>query len=197
MEPATKKTVIAIAGYAGAGKDTLAKATTWHLAKLDLTQVITVKFADELKDALNVALVAVGLPAEAFTEDRAQKRKMRPLMKEFGVYARGEDINIFAKCVSGIIKKQSQRYEVFFVTDLRYINEYEVLRDLCESNNWNLYPFYVKTDGIGAANPEEQNSIEILLKQAPIITQAEFKPGDMGAFDNYGRLIAEHILKTR
>lgn len=197
MEPKLRKVIVAIAGYAGAGKDTLAKATTWHLAKRGIDKTGTFKFADELKEGVNQSLIALGLEPVAFTEDRAEKDKLRPLLKEMGVYARSKDIDIFAKLTASVIKSRSERYDVFFVSDMRYLNEYRILDATCTESGWGFIPIYVFTHDNGPANEEEYNSIDSLLNGAPQITRRGFNKGDLSDFDSMGGFLADYCQKCQ
>lgn len=197
MEPTPNPmptTVIAIAGFAGAGKDTLAKAIEWHI-KVDCS---TVKFADELKNAINLSLDYLGLEPLAFTEDRAKKEKLRPLMKDLGVYARSQDIDIFAKIGAGTVENRGKQKPVVFVTDLRYANEYKALSELCERNGWRFVAFYVCTNGVGPANEEEAQSLAKLLEFANgrINLMTGIERGDFGRFDFVARHFAEHFREV-
>lgn len=194
METDTPKrpfTVLALAGYAGAGKDTFANAVERHLP--DGTKAETIKMADELKEAINVALEYLGLPPVAHTEDRAMKELLRPMMVELGKYARSQDAAIFAKIAAVTLESSYIRHaRVAFVTDMRYRNEHEVLSSLCGASGWKYLAFYIECPGTGAANDEEGNSIKDLLStySLPI---ACIERGDLAIFDLAGKDVAAII----
>lgn len=196
MEPTSKKAIVAISGFAGAGKDTLAKATAWHLAQRGIGNTVTVKFADELKEAINQALMYLGLPAIAFTEDRSLKEQLRPLMKELGIYARKQDIDIFAKLVAGIIQSRVRENDVIFITDMRYLNEYRIIHNAAAQGGWYFRPIYVHTYDKGPANEEEDNSISALLAEATYLEKMAFRNGDLNDFDMRGQRIAADCFNS-
>ena len=67
-----KHVLIPIAGFARSGKDTLADAIFDHLAEDEPEySVIILKFADALKESLQVALDEAGVKIDVFTEDTA------------------------------------------------------------------------------------------------------------------------------
>lgn len=202
MEPTHRTVVIPISGYAGAGKDTLARAIDSHLKdKVSLT----LKFADVLKEAVDDALRFVALPEVAFTEDRSEKEKIRPLLVEFGRYCRSVDLSVFANVVARTIRSQAQHYDVIYITDLRYANELAALREICmfpESakarDGFTLQPVYVETVGVCPANDEERRSIQDLLAiGGESFRRHVFNHGDFEAIDRaargYEELVRYHL----
>lgn len=159
-----KFTVFAIAGYAGAGKDTMADAMAEHLPPgIRYTKI---KMADGLKGALGFALAQLGLDVDPYTEDRKVKEKLRPLMMEFGRYCRSVDKGVFANKVVEVILPLSGFADVVFVPDMRYLNEHTILREVCAEHGWRYRPIYVHTGGVRPANDEEDESICDLLNGA-------------------------------
>jgi len=197
MDPTPKPmtpTVFAIAGYAGAGKDTFAKAIAYHLGENG--PELTVKMADELKEAINHALLYVGLPAVAFTEDRAVKGQIRPLLVEFGRYCRSQDKPIFARLCAGILKNMmSGGRRCVFVTDMRYLNEYQVLEAVCQEHGWTFKPIEIQRVGTTAANDEERDSIRELLDNAPVLTRLSFADGDFASMDVAAAALAQPFMR--
>jgi hypothetical protein len=91
-----KHVVIPIAGFARAGKDTLANAIFDHLDQDEPGySVILMKFADELKQSLQAALNAAGVKIDVFTEDTDKKAALRPLLVAYGEYCRSQNPNVW------------------------------------------------------------------------------------------------------
>jgi hypothetical protein len=191
-EPIAPLAVVAISGYAGAGKDTLADGIQHYLVGAKTERV---KMADELKEGINQYLRYIGLPEIAFTEDRALKAILRPLLVEAGKYARSQDKAIFAKLATGIMRGAAARgASVVFVTDLRYLNEFNVLRDTCLENGWRYMPVYVRTAGVLPANDEERDSIaELLLERQADMLVLDFEMGVFDRIDEAAQALAIQI----
>lgn len=185
----SKLTVIACAGYAGAGKDTFADYIEKSLP--EGFPRVRRKMADELKEGINQFLKYLNLPEAAFTEDRSIKEKLRPLMVEAGRYARSQDKGVFAnivkRCIDSDFKVRGQK--VVLVTDLRYANEHEVLGELCSVNGWRYMPFYIECPTIGPANKEEEDSIKELMSKYQLPTVC-IQRGDFSIFALAGKDIA-------
>lgn len=182
-------TVIACAGFAGAGKDTFADYIEKALPEgFPRTRR---KMADELKEGVDQFLKYLGLPEIAFTEDRAVKEKLRPLLVEAGRYARSQDKGVFAnivkRCIDGDFKHRKQR--LVLVTDMRYLNEYEILGELCAANGWRYMPFYIECPTVGPANEEEADSIKALMAKYELPTVC-VQRGDFSVFSLAGKDLA-------
>ena len=176
-------TVFAIAGFAGAGKDTMADALSEALP--EGVRYTRIKMADALKGALNMAFQALGVAADCYTENRVEKEKLRPLMKEFGRYCRSKDRGVFANKVTETLVPLSAIADVVFIPDMRYLNEYEILKRLCAAQGWNYCPVYIECDGVGPANDEEEESISGLLGGVDgEIHEMVFDKGDMPAIED-------------
>ena len=119
------KRIILISGYARSGKDSLANALEKQLAH---REPVRVKFANVLKTALGVALQRIGLDVDVFTEDEQQKQAIRPLLVEFGKFARSVDKDVFVKAAWKDICDLFQNGKgVVIVPDLRYANEINLI----------------------------------------------------------------------
>lgn len=176
-------TVFAIAGFAGAGKDTMADALSEALP--EGTRYTRIKMADALKGALNIAFQSLGVNADCYTENRVEKEKLRPLMKEFGRYCRSRDRGVFASKVTETLVPLSLVADVVFVPDMRYLNEYQVLDKLCSDKGWNYCPIYIECEGVGPANDEEEQSLSDLLGGVEgQIHELVFNKGDMDAIED-------------
>jgi hypothetical protein len=206
----SKNVIIAISGYAGSGKDTLADMIIDSCVDNQLDIWISrSKFADALKNALNTAFDELGLDVDAFTEDREVKEKMRNCMVELGKYARSLDIDIFAKILACDIESAEQNFPcsldtqnryVTIISDMRYENEYEVMKRYCEKNDWVFVPIFIERDGFGPANKEEEQSIKKLTdKKADRFLgnssfSVNFKTGDFKQMKDFSNYLVKNFL---
>jgi hypothetical protein len=161
-----EKNILAICGYAQAGKDTFGNAV-WDLAIQK--NVVKYKFAESLRDSLNCAFGNLGLKKDLWTEDFAEKTKLRPLLVEFGRYARAADQDIFARYVVEKIEHDFHAgVNLATITDLRYLNEDELLRSLAGARGWGYQRVWVIKEGAAPANAEEKASIHVLNSASPL-----------------------------
>jgi hypothetical protein len=166
-----KHVVIPIAGFARAGKDTLANAIFDYLDQDEPSySVILMKFADALKQSLQASLDEAGVKVDVFTEDTDKKAALRPLLVAYGEYCRSQnpdvwvdkvikDINIWA---DETIADSDSTGSVVLVPDLRYANEYQKLEALCIKRGWAYVPIYIERGGNLPANNAEAESIGLM-----------------------------------
>lgn len=178
------KRIILISGYARSGKDSLAQALERELAHLE---PVRVKFANELKTALGYSLVAkLGLTdVDVFTEDNAAKQAIRPLLVEFGKYARSIDKDVFVKAAWDTICDLFENGKgVAIVPDLRYANEINLISEWAKKNGWDVTHLSIRRYGNEAANNEELLSINC-LPQAN--AQRMFMDGDLNGIERWAK----------
>lgn len=163
-----KHVLIPIAGFARSGKDTLADAIFDHLEEAEPSySVITLKFADALKTDMEKAMASVGVKVNAFTEDSAEKAKLRPMLVAYGEYRRSLDPDVWVKkvlkeigvWVNDTLSETESTGSVILVPDLRYLNEYEKLKAEAEKHGWAFVPIYIERHGNLPANEQEAYSI--------------------------------------
>ena len=163
-----KHVLIPIAGFARSGKDTLADAIFDHLEETEPSfSVITLKFADALKTDMEKAMAAVGVKVDAFTEDSAEKAKLRPMLVAYGEYRRSLDPDVWVKkvlkeigvWVNETLSETESTGSVILIPDLRYLNEYEKLKAEAEKHGWAFVPIYIERHGNLPANEQEAYSI--------------------------------------
>lgn len=155
------KRIILISGYARSGKDSLANALEKQLAH---QEPVRVKFANELKTALGISTSHLGLmDVDVFTEDDAAKQSLRPLLVEFGKFARSVDLNVFVKAAWNTICDLFENGKnVVIVPDLRYANEIKLISEWAEAKGWAVTHLSIRRYGNEAANNEEMLSINCL-----------------------------------
>lgn len=160
--------VMAIAGYARTGKDTLANAI------FDKSEdrrpeyfVLVTKFANALKQSLQEAFNEAGVDVDVFTEDPAEKEKLRPLLVAYGEYARSKDkdvwVNMALEEIESFTETADEGYSLSIVADMRYANEYDRIEKECASRGWVFVPIYIGRVGKGPANAEETRSFHEML----------------------------------
>jgi AAA+ ATPase superfamily predicted ATPase len=142
--------IIAIAGNARTGKDTLGNNFVKILNEQGI-KAKTFSFANELKESVNKFVIdQTGI--SAFTENKEEKNLIRPFLVCWGTdVMRKINNNIWIEKLSGNLLGD----HVNIITDLRFANE---LKWIKETNGLSLL---IKRDGINPANPyeEEQNKI--------------------------------------
>ena len=176
------KRIILISGYARSGKDSLANALTKELAHLE---PVRVKFADVLKASLSVSLKRIGLDVDVFTEDNAAKQAIRPLLVEFGKFARSVDRDVFVRAAwKDICDLLENGKSVVIVPDLRYVNEFNLISEWSESCGWVVTHLRIARMGNHAANDEELQSI-CSLPQADAVRV--FGEGDLAGIDAWAK----------
>jgi hypothetical protein len=166
-----KHVVIPIAGFARAGKDTLANAIFDYLDQDEPSySVILMKFADALKQSLQASLDEAGIKVDVFTEDTDKKAALRPLLVAYGEYCRSQNPNVWVdKVIKDIntwadetIADSDSTGSVVLIPDLRYANEYQKLEALCIKRGWAYVPIYIERGGNLPANNAEAESIGLM-----------------------------------
>lgn len=166
-----KHVLIPIAGFARSGKDTLADAI-FELLEQDEPEysVIVLKFADALKESLQLSLDEAGVKIDVFTEDTAKKAALRPLLVAYGEYCRSQNQNVWVdKVIEHIdtwteetIAESGSMGSVILIPDLRYLNEYRKLESICVKKGWVFVPIYIEREGNLPANNAEADSIGMM-----------------------------------
>ena len=166
-----KHVIIPIAGFARAGKDTLANAIFDQLDQDEPEySAIVMKFADALKQSLQEALDEAGVAIDIFTEDTGKKAALRPLLVNFGEYCRSQNPDVWVNKVIQNINTWADETtaeagstgSVVLIPDLRYCNEYEKLEALCIKRGWEFVPIYIEREGNLPANNAEAESIGLM-----------------------------------
>lgn len=166
-----KHILVPISGFARSGKDTLADAIFDHLAQDEPEySVIVLKFADALKQSLQVALDEAGIKIDVFTEDTQKKAALRPLLVAYGEYCRSQNKNVWVDkviddlntWVDETIAESGSAGSVMLIPDLRYANEYQKLEALCVQKGWAFVPIYIERNGNLPANDAEAESIGLM-----------------------------------
>lgn len=157
------KYIIGISGYARAGKDTLADHLITELCHRGVVSS-KFKFATALRRALTRACADIGNPIDFETDDLSRKAAIRPLMVEFGRVNRAHDPDCFVKRTHADIEKMFRiGCQVAVISDLRYLNEGTLTRELCLTHGWTYKHIDIERRGTFAANQEELDSIQQLL----------------------------------
>lgn len=184
-----RKSVIMVAGYAGSGKDTLADLIMDIVPegrKSHWTDKF--KFADQLKNALQESMSSIGVDVDVFTEEREEKTKLRPLLVEFGKFARSKNRDVFVNMmladldqhVEWAVEFEGMGWtfsETIVISDLRYINELTLMAKWCKDNYYDLHTVYIEKSDNPPANEEECDSMEELMKSHNFSTYVTAPPG--------------------
>jgi hypothetical protein len=166
-----KHVIIPIAGFARAGKDTLANSIFDHLEESEPGySVIILKFADALKESVQAALDDAGVAVDVRTENTEKKAALRPLLVTYGEFCRSQNPDVWVnKIITSInvwadetLKETDCCGSVILVPDLRYSNEYDKLEAICKQRGWEFVPIYIERHGNLPANDAEAQSIGLM-----------------------------------
>ena len=189
MSTMAAPTLVLIAGFARAGKDTLASGILEWSTRPSRKQ----NFADYLKDASNDFLMSLNLPGDFHQE--AFKIQHRDFLVAAGRLARSIDVDIFAKNLANFCPIQMTpdqlAPETVVCSDWRYSNELEVCQDVLLDLGWKVRTIYVSTAGIGPANPEELDSIAEIRERHSFDLELTFAPNSRNTIMQEGRYIAK------
>lgn len=156
----TTKHIIAIAGNARCGKDTLGKNFSYLLKQYGINSSLY-SFADELKRETDDFLKQT-LGISSYTNDDDEKAIIRPFLVFWGTDLRRKlNPTIWVDKILESIKEN----EVAIITDLRFENELEFVK----SNNGSvIYLSRVNQDGsqVPPANSYEESNNNIIAQKA-------------------------------
>ena len=154
------KNIIAIAGNARSGKDTLANNMVDIISSFKI-KCAKFSFASALKKECDPFLKKT-LGISAFTENTDEKNIIRPMLVTWGTHVRRKlDPDIWVKSVDKMIKHN----KVGIVSDLRFGNEYNWVR---ENGGFIIFIDRIDENGvkIPPANDEELDNNDFLRKNA-------------------------------
>jgi hypothetical protein len=188
------RVVLAVSGYAQAGKDTFADA---------LEQVVDAryascrfKFAEPLRKATERAFDYLGIKVSPWTENKAEKDKLRPLLVTLGEYARGEDKDVFANLlVQELRLALNADCSLSIITDMRYANEYALLSNFCKSEGHRFLWVHIVRDGGLPANALELQSIVTLRESNVPDGYYRAESGDIASINRSAKDFYETFLR--
>ena len=187
--PMAAPTLVLVAGFARAGKDTLCTG----LLEWATRPAEHINIADSLKEASNHYLDYLGLEGDFFNEEF--KVANRDFLVNAGTFARRLDSDVFARHFANwcpVMKHADQPApETVVCSDLRYGNELRVIQDVLWERGWKVRTVYVATAGIGPANDEELDSIAELRASHSFDQEYIFKPNSRNQIMSEGRLLAK------
>lgn len=173
--------VLAFCGFEQSGKDYSARrlVTTMGYKKE--------AFADALRE---VAFNIIGLPYEEGMKQYETLKQteiingltFRNILENLGSAVRKYDKDFWAKTV---VKKISECVDNVCISDLRYTNEYWVLKRYCERNNIRFKLIFCdyKSPGYRDDNPHESAQLARYLKDLGYEDQEYVKEEDIIAYD--------------
>lgn len=184
------KLILAVSGYAQSGKDTFADAVVGVLGSKH--KCSRFKFAEHLRRAAGMAFSYLNLNVNPWTEDKAEKEKLRPILVSLGEFAREKNVDVFAGLTRDEIKFfLSSDCEIAIVTDMRYANEHELLMEMASQNGYKYHRVHITRIGTGPANDAEERSVAKLL-QHPVDASYIAKDGDLSALN----MVANDYIRT-
>ena len=183
----TRPTLVLIAGFSRAGKDTLANG----LLEWSERRAYKVNFADPLKECANAMLSYLHLEGDFFNEEF--KVKHRDFLVSTGKFARSLNENVFAEHLARylpFVSADGLPHETVVCSDWRYLNEYKVVSRIMDEYNWNLKTVYISTAGVLPANDEEAWSLLDLRAEVEFDVELMFKPNSRNEIMAEGRRMA-------
>jgi hypothetical protein len=150
--------IIGISGNRCVGKDTFYK----FLFTLD-RRFKRYAFADSLKQDLD-PLFKNQFNIDIFNIEAKEKEIIRPIMISYGVAWRNIDVNHWVKNVYNNIQKECD-YTIPVITDLRYKNELEFLR---EKYGNKLIHINITRKGSISPTEEELNNLKYISNKADV-----------------------------
>lgn len=154
------KNIIAIAGNARSGKDTLAANMVDIFSEIGIKSE-KLSFATSLKKECDPFLKK-HIKISAFTEDAKEKEIIRPFLVTWGTYVRRKlDPDVWVKSVDKLISKK----KIAIIADLRFENEYNWVR---ENEGFVIYLERILPNGslVPPANEEELANNDFLRKNS-------------------------------
>lgn len=194
--------VVAVAGYARSGKDTLADAIyDLSEARHPEYSVLVTKFAEALKQSLQTALDEAGVEVDVFTEDDEEKARLRPLLVAYGEYCRSKNpdvwVDIVIENIRDWVDEAPTGRSLTVIPDMRYANEYDKLEAECRKRRLNFVPVFIQREGQGAANAAEHKSIGEMLDSDRFskgnATTLFFENGDVNGIMSYAARFVDGI----
>ena len=143
--------LIGISGFARSGKDTFYQRSKIALEKEDY-KACRFAFADALKSECN-EILSKYTEISAFTENKTEKKLVRPLLVEYGMMRRSIDENCWIKKIQPEVEKKVNEGYYVFITDVRFKNE----ADWIVANDGIL--INLTRHEIGPANHEEHKQL--------------------------------------
>lgn len=127
-------TIIALTGPKGSGKDTVAQ-TIVDIAS-DLFDVKTIAFADPIKQAIQHIFQLDDTSTEEYDILKRSTLQWnsnsnasgRHVVREIGMLMRGYDEDQFTRYVEKEITNSNEAWNIWVVTDLRFNNEYDLMK---------------------------------------------------------------------
>lgn len=184
------KVILAVSGYAQSGKDTFADSVESIIeGKYRCSRF---KFAEHLRRSLGLSLDYLKIDVNPWTEDKEEKKRLRPVLVALGEYAREKNVDVFASLTRDEIDKcLDVKSKIAIVTDMRYANEHELLRDLAKKNGYKYHRVHITRIGTGPVNEAEERSVAGLL-QHPVDASYVARDGDVGAI----KMVANDYIRT-
>ena len=139
-----------------------------------------------------MAFSYLNLNVNPWTEDRVEKEKLRPLLVSLGEFAREKNVNVFAGLARDEIKFfLGSDCQIAIITDMRYSNEHELLKDMASQNGYKYHRIHIIRIGTGPVNNAEERSVASLLHH-PVDASYIAKDGDVGALN----MVANDYVRT-
>lgn len=188
--PPSPPTLVLIAGFARAGKDTLATGILEWCRR----PASKLNFADALKEGADEFMTYLHLDRHGSFFNEQFKVEHRDFLVSAGKFARSLNRNVFAEHLANWAPMQEapdgEIAQTVVCSDLRYSNEIEVCQDILLPLGWRVRTVYVSTAGVYHANDEEFYSILDIRANHRFDQEYIFRPESRQDIVNEGRRLA-------
>jgi len=188
--PPVPPTLVLIAGFARAGKDTLATG----ILEWSRRPAAKLNFADVLKEGGNAFMEYLHLQDRGNFFHEQFKVEHRDFLVAAGKFARSLNRDVFAEHLANWTPCQEapdgEVCQTVVCSDLRYLNEIQVCQEILTPLGWRVRTVYLATAGVYHANDEEFYSILDMKANHRFDQEYIFRPNARQDIINEGRRLA-------
>ena len=188
--PPAPPTLVLIAGFARAGKDTLATG----ILEWSKRPAAKLNFADVLKEGGNAFMEYLHLQDRGNFFHEQFKVEHRDFLVAAGKFARSLNRDVFAEHLANWTPCQEapdgEVCQTVVCSDLRYLNEIQVCQEILTPLGWRVRTVYLATAGVYHANDEEFYSILDMKANHRFDQEYIFRPNARQDIINEGRRLA-------
>ena len=188
--PPAPPTLVLIAGFARAGKDTLASG----ILEWSKRPAVKLNFADALKEGADAFMQYLHIDRHGSFFDEQFKVQHRDFLVAAGKFARSLHKDIFAEHLANWAPCQEapdgEVAQTVVCSDLRYLNEIHVCQEILTPLGWRVRTVYLATAGVYHANDEEFYSMLDMKSNHRFDQEFIFRPNSRQDIISEGKRLA-------